>query len=115
MSYTDLFLQRAHQHCSFHRKEVLAGTCGCFYCLRTFEGSEVERWIDRKRTGEPNTAMCPHCGLDMVLPAARDLPVEDPEFLKAMRAMWVETTYDAAEIQKAKEEGREPVPHRSPT
>lgn len=117
MEYTDEYLKEAHEHCRRHREAVEAGKCGCFYCLKIFDGSKVRRWVDRRpkstRTGayEHNTAMCPHCDLDMVLPAARGLPIDDPEFLKGMHRVWVETTYDIAEIKAARAEGREPVPH----
>lgn len=115
MQYTDEYLKAAHKHCSVHREAVVAGKCGCFYCLKTFDGSEVTEWIRHGRDDtEANTAMCPHCHLDMVLPATRDLPVDDPEFLKEMHRVWVQTTYTHEELKAAKAEGREPVPHQAP-
>lgn len=116
VSYTQEYLKEAHQHCRLHREDVIAGKCGCFYCLRVFDGTEVHRWIDRNRGAsrshvrESNTAICPHCHLDMVLPENRGLPIDDPEFLKAMNEMWVQTQYDINEIRAAKAEGRDPVP-----
>lgn len=117
MKYTDAYLKDAHQHCRLHREDAEGGRCGCFHCLAVFDGSEVTRWIDRRKlalageTYERNTAMCPRCGLDMVLPERRGLPVRDPEFLRAMRRVWVETTYALDEIEAAQVEGREPEPH----
>lgn len=116
MEYTDEYLKEAHQHCRRHRTAVEGGKCGCFYCFKTFDGSEVHHWIDRRpksaRTGEydHNTAMCPHCDLDMVLPAARDLPIGDPDFLQAMHRRFVQTGYTHGELKAAKAEGRDPVP-----
>lgn len=109
VKYTDEYLDKAHEHCKDHRQDVEAGRCACFHCLRTFDGSEVCEWIDRGRTGTKNTAMCPHCRLDMVLPAARGLPIDDPEFLKGMRRMWVETTHTAEEVRELLA-GRESAP-----
>lgn len=117
VKYTDAYLKDAHQHCRLNREDVEGGRCGCFYCLSTFDGSAVTRWIDRRRPSEAaakyehNTAMCPSCGLDMVLAAKSGLPVEDTSFLRAMRRRWVETTYTLDEIKAAQAEGREPVPH----
>jgi hypothetical protein len=38
-------LKSAHKHSSFHETEILASEkCGCFYCFRTFDPSEIEEW-----------------------------------------------------------------------
>ena len=48
-----------------HRKALmLSHTCGCFYCLETFNWQEVTEWID-----DGCTALCPRCGIDSVLPS----------------------------------------------
>ena len=92
MGYSEQFLKDAHVHAKHHRKDVEAGPCGCFYCLSTFDGLAVAEWIDR--AGEKaTTALCPRCGIDAVLPAARSLPIDDPEFLEGMHRVWFETTY----------------------
>jgi len=101
MKYTDEYLDEAHAHCKAHREDVVEGPCGCFYCLKTFEGSRVREWIRRAKATEKNTAVCPYCGVDTVLPAARGLPVEDPEFLSAMRRKWIETTHTLEEVRNA--------------
>ena len=40
---------------------------GCFHCLAVFPGASVSAWIDG---GE--TALCPRCGIDSVLPGRAD-------------------------------------------
>jgi hypothetical protein len=52
--------------------------CGCFYCLRTFAPSEITQWIDKGQT-----ALCPKCRIDSVLPS-----VTDPSILAAMELYW---------------------------
>ncbi len=37
--------------------------CGCYYCLETFNGSDIEEWVDKDIT-----ALCPRCNIDSVIP-----------------------------------------------
>lgn len=85
MIYPDEILKDAHKHTSQHRALVVAGKCGCFDCLAVFDGTTVVSWVDSGQT-----ALCPHCKIDTVLPAASGLPVEKKEFLQAMYKMWLE-------------------------
>ncbi|MBT9156796.1 MAG: hypothetical protein DDT37_01786 [Firmicutes bacterium] len=62
-----------HSRCSHHREHILSSErCGCFHCLRWFSPANIEEWIDEpgiddgERVGQ--TALCPHCGIDAVLP-----------------------------------------------
>jgi NAD-dependent SIR2 family protein deacetylase len=74
-------LERAHIDSSSHRALVeRSRVCGCFYCCEVFPPSEVREWID-----EGETALCPRCGIDAVLP---DSVGFTDEFLKAMRGYW---------------------------
>lgn len=57
--------------------------CGCFHCLRTFPASEVKEWIDRM-SGE--TALCPHCRIDSVLPGSET--TISKATLRRMHARW---------------------------
>lgn len=50
--------------------------CSCAHCLRVFPASEITAWEDNG-----TTAVCPHCGVDAVLPDAQP---EDK--LRAMNA-----------------------------
>jgi hypothetical protein len=57
-------LEEIHKKSSYHIDEIDASlVCGCFYCLRTCNPSDVNEWTDK---GE--TALCPHCGIDSLLP-----------------------------------------------
>lgn len=72
----------AHDFASNNRDA--SGLCGCFYCLQTFDASEIVEWIDGG-----STALCPRCKLDSVLPGNK--VYIGPELLTAMRKLWFET------------------------
>lgn len=67
--------QRLRKHSSCNKEGVLLSReCGCFYCMRLFPASAVRKWTDQGQT-----ALCPLCGMDTVLPEAlldRPLTVE---------------------------------------
>jgi hypothetical protein len=76
-------IRGAHEFSSHHRSMIAASTaCGCFYCLAMFSPSEVREWTD---SGE--TALCPNCGIDAVLPGRASFPL-DRGFLQKMNAHW---------------------------
>ena len=57
-------LKEIHDKSSYHRDAIEKSLwCGCFYCLNTFRPEEIEEWIDKSQT-----ALCPKCGIDSVLP-----------------------------------------------
>jgi hypothetical protein len=82
-------LQAAHARSSMHRAEILASEwCGCFYCGTVFEPGEIGEWVDGvDGNGVPQTALCPHCGIDSVIGSASGFPVT-PVFLMRMRSHW---------------------------
>ncbi len=54
-----------------NKKKIESGTlCGCYFCLTNFEGHEITDWGD---AGE--TALCPRCDMDSVLPSVTDIQV----------------------------------------
>lgn len=44
--------------------------CGCYFCLTNFEGHEITDWADNAET-----ALCPRCDMDSVLPKVTDIHV----------------------------------------
>ncbi len=75
---------KAHAHSSRHKAEVQSGNmCGCFHCLKTFQSTDIRKWIDKGLT-----ALCPHCGIDSVLGSKSGYPVTDPMFLRRMCDKW---------------------------
>ena len=85
-NYTDRELQivitNAHE-ASWDNKERLKGArkCGCFYCCKIFDVSEI---IDYSLD---TTAMCPYCGIDSVLGDNEGFPITF-DFLKIMFKEW---------------------------
>lgn len=71
LAHHDSFNNRA-------RLESYEGSCGCFYCLKTYPASSVTKWVGK----EESTALCPYCHIDAVIPRA------DEAFLRAMHDRW---------------------------
>lgn len=91
----------AHKAC-FKNWRLLkkSKNCGCFYCLRVFKASEVAEWcteLDRRRT-----ALCPHCGIDSVIPDASGFPT-DADFLREMKCWWFEANPKTLKIPEETE------------
>ena len=56
-----------HELSSKHRSTLEAVGVGCcFYCGLDFMVEEIKEWIDGAQT-----ALCPHCGVDAVLPGSQ--------------------------------------------
>lgn len=90
-------LRLAHGCSSYHRKHVEASeVCGCFYCCRIFEPKLIVEWIDSGQT-----ALCPVCGIDSVLPTALNPVFGHLWFLRAMEKRWFQTpcAIDAGTLQ----------------
>jgi hypothetical protein len=76
-------IRDAHGFAVRHRALIEgSGVCGCFYCLETFAPPEITEWVDNGQT-----ALCPKCGIDSVLPSASGYPL-DPDFLMQMNEHW---------------------------
>ncbi|MBI1189674.1 MAG: cytoplasmic protein [Tepidisphaera sp.] len=76
-------LKSLHRLSSRHRDAVLSSTtCGCFYCLKRFSPTTIAKWTDQKQT-----ALCPHCGIDSVLPENGIASLSD-ELLRVMKQVW---------------------------
>jgi len=73
----------AHQE-SFKNKEKLkvSAQCGCFYCLKIFSPEFIKQYVD-----DNQTALCPHCGIDSILPESSQYSLAI-DFLEKMRNHW---------------------------
>ena len=98
-------LKAAHKHCFANRESIaISETCGCFYCLKTFPASETREWFRRVET---ETARCPYCGIDSVLPSS--VCNIDSAFLQRMHDYWFRARkLTAAEWEEAKATGKWP-------
>lgn len=71
---SDRRLQRSYAHSRLNRQFMTPGTaCRCFHCLRVFPADEISHGTD-----DGKTALCPHCGVDSVLPGGADQLTDDP-------------------------------------
>jgi hypothetical protein len=69
-------LESIHQ-LSTRNRGLLSRTAqaGCFYCRSLFDPAEIMDWVDGPQLGTGDTAdgvtaVCPRCGIDVVLPSA---------------------------------------------
>lgn len=102
-------LDGLHRLSSFHRRALDKATrIGCFHCCRFSRRSEIKEWIDIRdvRKGrkdgpmkmreilalpvvqEGQTALCPKCGIDSVLPDRSYGFRITKALLVAMEARW---------------------------
>lgn len=57
-----------HRFSSNHASEIKSSTeCGCFYCLKVCAPSDIIEWVGKGG----DTALCPHCGIDALLPNSK--------------------------------------------
>jgi hypothetical protein len=75
-----------HRRSSWNRDPLAAsGRGACFSCGAFFDASEIVEWIDEDEAGVGQTALCPRCGIDAVLPSRPDI---DADLLARMRLHW---------------------------
>jgi Zn finger protein HypA/HybF involved in hydrogenase expression len=59
-------------------RKNLKGSCGCFKCLEIFDISEIKEWTDNDQT-----AICPKCNADSVLPETDNLEAINKHWFKS--------------------------------
>lgn len=76
-------LERLHAYSSHNRKFIaISNKCYCFYCTKSMHRSEITEYVD-----DGQTALCPHCGIDSVLPDGID-EVVDENVVSEMHGYW---------------------------
>lgn len=90
---------KAHKYCTNHGDALKKDNiCGCFYCLKIFSPSVIEKWVRHKKPidgrnterwiyDENETAFCPFCGVDSVIGESSGYPITR-EFLTEMNRYW---------------------------
>lgn len=58
-------------------RKNLKGSCGCFKCLEIFDVNEIKEWTDNDQT-----AICPKCNADSVLPETDNLEAINKHWFK---------------------------------
>lgn len=69
---------------------------GCFYCQKIFAPTKIKNWVNEGS----QTALCPHCSIDAVLPGC--VTELTPEVLKSMYDEWFGKVRQIGEPYQAK-------------
>jgi hypothetical protein len=94
---TDMSVENYPSRSIRNRKAVLgAQSCGCYFCRSTFRSADVTEWTD-----DGETAICPHCAIDSVLPG-----VINPELLSAGHERWFGTALRAHARRSSEKESQ---------
>ena len=90
---------------SIDNRSRLTGRCGCFHCMSTFPADRIARWID-----DGQTALCPVCDIDAILPEADG--GTSLGLLEQMHRRWFAPSNPATpdEWQRALDTGQPPHP-----
>lgn len=89
MLYDDSFLEDAHKFCESNSPEnVAANSWACFFCYKRSASGELASQVEGAGGDGEVVICCPGCGIDSVLFSSSKLPIEDDEFLCAMRQKW---------------------------
>lgn len=78
-----LKFEKLHAYSS-NNKELIEKSeyCHCFHCKKKFNSKEVDQYLEIE-----NTALCPHCGIDSVIPDCIDETI-DNELIEGMNKYW---------------------------
>lgn len=89
-------LEAIHHYCTANRPLLeQSSSAGCLCCGATFAPDEILEWVPevdpatQQAVGE--TASCPRCGVDSVLPSVAPVMLS-PQLLAAMQAYWFGST-----------------------
>ncbi len=77
----------------------------CYHCMRHFLSAELKRWTDGGQT-----ALCPHCGMDSVLPG----PVPPDELRLAHAWGFEPSVFDGLEDDVEADEVSDETTRREP-
>lgn len=82
----------AHKYSSNNKPALkIDEKCGCFYCLEIFNPDEIDEYLEGDNLCDNlGTAICPHCGIDSILPESAGYPLTK-EFLTQMYKVWFDS------------------------
>ena len=71
------------KHAMKNRKDIeTAGNAGCFSCLKIFSASDIKEYTDKDET-----AICPYCQVDSLVPDYSENPL-NYDFLMKAKKYW---------------------------
>ena len=80
--FTESYQKMLHARSMNNRGALLdSRQCGCFFCLKLYDPASITDWIREE------TAICPYCGVDAVIPESYDYELDD-SLLLAMKEYW---------------------------
>ena len=83
--YNFIAYENASSYSRFNRYELENDElCGCYHCIKIFSPSEIDEWCLESPGGAEMTALCPHCGIDSIIPEKSGYPIT-VELLMKMR------------------------------
>lgn len=76
-------LKRLHTYSSHNKSQIAAAnTCYCFYCKRRISKDDIKDYTD-----DGQTAICPACGVDAIIPDSIEEPLDDA-VISEMNEYW---------------------------
>lgn len=76
-------LEKVHAFSTNNKRLIeKSDKCFCFYCKKTMDSNEITRFLDND-----NTALCPHCGVDAIIPDCIDVDI-DETLINDMNNYW---------------------------
>ena len=80
--FTENYQKMLHARSMNNRGALLdSKECGCFFCLKIFNPAQITSWLNDE------TALCPYCNVDAVIPESCDYELDD-SLLLAMKEYW---------------------------
>ena len=84
-------IEQVHEYSSDNLELIRKSQkCGCFYCGKTFFSADFFdklEWVRKPMENDRNTALCPFCGIDAVLPDGAGYVLSN-ELLSRMKDYW---------------------------
>ena len=79
----EALLKKLHTYSTHNRSNIAAANkCYCFHCKAVMKSREILRFAD-----DGQTAICPKCGIDSILPDSIDEPL-DTKIIAEMHEYW---------------------------
>ena len=76
-------LKKLHTYASHNKKLIeKSEKCYCFHCKNAFESTRIERYLVNEET-----ALCPECGMDSIIPDSIDESIDENTILE-MHDYW---------------------------
>ena len=80
--FNEKYQKMLHARSSNNRGALLdSRQCGCFFCLKIYDPSDISDWLNEE------TALCPYCNVDSVIPESYDYDLSDSLLLE-MKEYW---------------------------